>query len=212
MKGGRAKVIGLAGGVAAGKSLVAGFLRELGAVVIDADRLGHEALENSDVKRALRERWGDAVFDADGRVDRRRLGAVVFQDEESRAFLNALVHPGIRRRMSEELDRTLAQGRARVIALDAALLFEAGLETWCDATVFVDAPLAAREARARRQRRWDAAELTRRESAQTPPEEKRRRATFIVDNSAGPEATRRQVADLYSRLVAADTASEAGPK
>ena len=208
MTSNRPVVLGLAGGVAAGKSVVAEMLRALGAVVVDADRLGHAVLEEEDVKKRLRDRWGDRVFDADERVNRRRLGAIVFADEESRRFLNGLVHPRIRERMRESVKAAAADG-AELIVLDAALLFESGLERWCDATVFVDAPRDVRRRRARGERGWTPDEVDRREAAQTPPDEKRRQATYILDNSGDLEQTRRDVAELRERVLTRGPAGSA---
>ena len=100
------KILGLLGGVASGKSLVARQLAELGAVVLDADRAGHEALRLPAIEEAARGRWGDAVFGSDGHIDRSRLARIVFapppDGPRERKFLEALTHPEIGRRLAAQ--------------------------------------------------------------------------------------------------------------
>ena len=194
-------VLGLAGGVASGKSTVAAMFRELGAGVVDADRLGHEALRDEDVKAGLRERWGEEALTAEGEVDRARVAQMVFADEAARRFLNELVHPRIRQRIRRDIENLSREG-ARLIVLDAALLFEGGLESWCDAVAFVRAAKDERSKRAHRDRAWDAGEVARREAAQMDPEEKLRRSDEVIDNGGDLERTRSQVRDIYERMAA----------
>ena len=195
------KVVGLVGGVAAGKSTVAAMLAETGAAVVDADRLGHEVLEDAEVREALRARWGDVVFDAQERVDRRQVAEIVFGDDEARQFLNGLVHPRIRRRMRQQMDALCGRSDVKLIVLDAVLLIEAGLNDWCDAVVFVEADRKQRDARARDARGWTARERDVREAAQMPPERKRSMSDFVINNDGTEDETRRQVCKLYRELT-----------
>ena len=102
------KILGLLGGVASGKSLVARQLAELGAVVLDADRAGHEALRLPSVEEAARRRWGDAVFGPDGHIDRSRLAKIVFapppDGPKERKYLEKLTHPEIGRRLAAQAE------------------------------------------------------------------------------------------------------------
>src|SRR3954470_105279 len=114
------KIIGLVGGVASGKSLVAQMLVELGAVHLDADRAGHAVLaEDDEVRQALVDRWGNAILDTDGRVDRRAIAKQVFDKSSvgtvNRKFLEDLLHPRIRQRLNIERDTAMSQGRAAII-------------------------------------------------------------------------------------------------
>ena len=195
------KVVGLVGGVAAGKSTVAAMLAETGAAVVDADRLGHEVLEDAEVREALRARWGDVVFDAQERVDRRQVAEIVFGDDEARQFLNGLVHPRIRRRMRQQMDALCGRSDVKLIVLDAVLLIEAGLNDWCDAVVIVEADRKQRDARARDARGWTAQERDVREAAQMPPERKRSMSDFVINNDGTEDETRRQVCKLYRELT-----------
>ncbi len=198
------KTIGLIGGVASGKSRVAQMLAELGAGILDADRAGHAVLvEDAEVQAALRRRWGDSVFSADGSVNRAAIGKRVFatgsQGEEDRFFLEELLHPRIRRRLEEERDQFAAQGRVAVV-LDAPLLLEAGWgKSLCDTVIFVEAPPEVRLARART-RGWSDAEFTRREAAQWPVEEKRRYADTIIQNAGSENELRQAVKQFWNKL------------
>ena len=211
MRGERTKVVGMAGGVASGKSAVASLFGELGAKIIDADMLGHEALKDPDVKQALRERWGPEILDPRGEVDRGSVARIVFDDEAAREFLTDLVHPRIRQRIRARMDGWRQDPDAPLVVLDAPLVFEGELEEWCDLVVFVDAGRHVREGRARRRLGWDAAEMTRRESAQMSPDEKKRRSDVVIDNGGSLEQTRRQVKALFDRLVPGVQEADGGP-
>ncbi|MEA3342093.1 MAG: dephospho-CoA kinase, partial [Chloroflexota bacterium] len=117
-------IIGIVGGVAGGKSLVAGQLRELGAVVLEADAIGHEVLREQRTEAAARRRWGDEIFGPDGRIDRRRLARIVFapppQGPKERKYLEELTHPQICRSIERRL-RELAGGGQKLVVLDAPL-------------------------------------------------------------------------------------------
>ena len=193
------KTIGLVGGVASGKSRVAQMLVDLGAGLVDADRAGHAVLaEDADVQQALRERWGDAVFAADGSVDRRAVARLVFGEgkaaETERRFLEGLVHPQIGMRLAADRDRLVAEGK-QVVVVDAALLFEANWRPICDVVLFVDTPRNVRLERARK-RGWSEADFAWREAAQWPVEKKRRHADAVISN-AGTEAELRVSVDEF---------------
>jgi dephospho-CoA kinase len=199
------KTIGLVGGVASGKSRVAQMLVELGAGLLDADRAGHAVLaEDADVRDALRQRWGDAVFGADGAVDRAAVARCVFGEgpsaEADRRFLEGLSHPRIGERLAAQRDRLAAEGQ-RVAVLDAALVFEANWRPMCDVVLFVDAPREVRLERARR-RGWTDGEFARREAAQWSVEEKRRHADATVSNAGSEVALRQAVQEFWNRHVA----------
>jgi dephospho-CoA kinase len=197
-------VLGIVGGIASGKSLVSRRLGELGAEVLDADRIGHEVLFDPEVKRAIRGRWGDDVFDADGQVDRRQLAEVVFaglpDNREELKYLEQVTHPRIRQRLHETMDRMARTGASSLLVLDAALLLEAGWDGYCDKILFVETPRCIRLQRARR-RGWTEAGFEAREAAQASAESKRMRADIVIDNSSTPEHTYEQLETLWRRLA-----------
>lgn len=208
-------VIGITGGIGAGKSTVAAAFAAEGCFVCDSDALGAQALQDPAVITQLRAWWGDRIFDADGRVDRSRLAHVVFASPESRGAgsvderphtterkrLESLVHPWIEARRAELFAAPPAGTKALVI--DAPLLLEAGLDAQCDAIVFVDTPLEARRARVLAGRKWDSAEHSRREAAQWPLDRKRSCADHVLHNDDGSDALRAQVRQVLGAVLAA---------
>jgi len=196
-------VIGLLGGVASGKSLVARQLAALGAGVLDADQAAHEALNIPRIEDSVRKRWGERVFGADGRVDRSQLARIVFADPpegpRERQFLEQLTHPAIGRKLAKEAERLAASGSPAAV-LDAPLLLEAGWDRLCSRLVFVDAPRELRLVRASA-RGWSEREFLAREAAQQSLDCKRRRADMVVDNTGPPEQTRAQVERFWHSLV-----------
>lgn len=198
----RPPVIGLLGGVASGKSFVADQLKELGAVVLDADRTGHEVLREPEVKAALRQRWGDKIFGAPGEIDRPAVGRIVFANSPEAArelqFLELITHPRITERLRQQMAEAAAAG-APAIVLDAAVMLKAGWDRLCDAVWFVDAPRAVRIERAA-QRGWGEKQFAAREAAQEPLEQKRGVATAVIDNSGPPDQTADQIKALWRQL------------
>jgi len=192
--------LGLTGGIASGKSAVAGMLRELGFPVLDADALAHRLMEPGQPAHdeVLRE-FGAEIAGADGRIDRGNLAAVVFADRGKLERLNGIVHP----RVLEEMQRQFAEWESRdtlgAAFVEAALIIEAGYHklldgvvvTWCKPEQQLERLLA---------RGFSAEEARRRIAAQMPVEEKLRYATERIDCSGTLEETRKQVAALAAKL------------
>jgi dephospho-CoA kinase len=197
------KLIGLLGGVASGKSTVAELFRQLGAEVLDADRIGHEVLRMPAVRAAVGGRWGKDVIGSDGEVDRPALAKIVFapapDGPRELAELERITHPEIRRRLKAEIDEMARRGTI-VAILDAPVMLKAGWNELCNALVFVDSPADQRLARAVA-RGWSPAEFARREASQEPVEEKRRLADFVLDNSHDVSYIQSQVERCWQRLL-----------
>ncbi len=197
------RIVGLLGGIASGKSLVAGQLVALGAGLLDADAAGHDVLLRPEVREAVRRRWGNGVFDATGRVVRPALAKLVFADTpEARAdlaHLEQITHPLIGEVLRERAI-AMADLGTPLIVLDAPVMLKAGWDTLCDHLIFVDAPVEVRRERAR-SRGWSDAEFAAREARQEPVEEKRRLADFVVDNSGSAGGTNLQITRLWPSLV-----------
>lgn len=194
-------IIGLTGGIGSGKSTVAGFLRNLGAAVIDADQLNHEELDSPEVLQQLRLWWGAEVVGPDGRADREVIRRIVGGDAAQRRRLEDLVHPRIDRRRRELADQYQIDPSVRAIVLDAPLLHEVGLDRKCDCLVFVDADRAVRLDRVR-SRGWSPQDLERFEKSQLPLDTKRDRADYRVVNNSDIADLRRQVEDVFARILA----------
>ena len=195
------QTFGLTGGIASGKSTVARMFEELGAKIIDADRVGHELLRAPlPAYREIVARFGKDVLDATAEIDRQRLGALVFTDREKLRQLNAILHPRIIERVDELAAQYCAQHPRALVFVDAALIYEAGiadrfsriLVAWCWPEQQVERlmrkPGVSRE------------EAEQRITAQMPAEEKRHRADYVIDCSGTKEDTRRQVKALYPEL------------
>jgi dephospho-CoA kinase len=191
-------VIGLVGGIGSGKSSVAAEFARHGAAVISGDELGHRALLRPEVRTQVVERFGPDVLGSHGEIDRRKLGALVFGDSDELRALEAIVHPWIERGIREQIAAVQVDPARRFVVLDAAILLEAGWNSFCDRIVYVDAPPELRLARLAQQRGWSAKEVQARTRAQLPLKEKQSRADATIDNSTTPEDLARQVAQLLS--------------
>jgi len=197
----RKPVIGLAGGIGAGKSAVAGAFAQLGCLVVDSDALGREALTDPVIRHTLVGWWGQRILGSDGEVDRGKVAQIVFADPEQRQRLEGLTHPWIESKRKEQF---AAADRSTVaFVIDAPLLFEAGIDDECDAIVFVDAPRAERVRRVRAHRGWSESELFRRESSQLSLDEKRKRADYVIENTGDLSALAEKVRLVLERILAA---------
>ena len=194
-------VIGIAGGIASGKSLVADILAELGAGVIHADDLNHEVLHSDQVRRQIQKWWGQDTYDERGVLDRRRLAEIVFNDPAKRKRLEGLTHPRVNELRDQRRNEMETDGHTHAIVLDIPLLFEVGQDGLCDQVIFVEVDENARIQRASEQRGWDAAELRRRENLQTPLDIKRKRSDHIVENNSDINTLRERVASVYHQIV-----------
>jgi dephospho-CoA kinase len=194
-------VIGLTGNIAVGKSTVAAMLAELGAWVLDADKLAHELMSpGTEVHRQIRERFGRQVLSSPGdpqsAIDRRALGAIVFRDPEALRDLEEIVHPAV---IAETL-RRLSACTADVAVIEAIKLLEAGMHRYCDAVWVVTASRAQQMERLMRTRGLTEAEAALRIDAQPSQGIKIAHADVIIDNSAGIESTRAQVIAAWQHI------------
>lgn len=195
------RVICLTGGLASGKSTAARFLREQGAHVIDADLLGHRSYEpGSPAHAQVVAAFGEDVLAADGRIDRKALGAKVFGRPDQLKKLTDIVWPAIRALAGEEIERVRAAGTARVIVLEAAVLFEAGWqdlgdEVWVN---IVDREVAI--ARAMQRDGIPREAIERRLDAQLPNAERIARADVVLDNNGSQEELLAQLRRQWQRV------------
>ncbi len=190
----REPVIGLTGLPCTGKGEAAAVLASCGAHVIYADRVGHEVLEETDIKAKVRTRFGRAVLTSAGTVDRAALGRIVFADPQALADLEAIVHPRLRDRIRAEA-ADLRQ--AKPVAVDAALLVPLGLAEMCDSIVLIESPDALRRQRAI-ERGWTEEDRQRREArVRQGLDAARRDADFVVQNDSSLEHLQRELAQFW---------------
>jgi dephospho-CoA kinase len=198
-------VIGIVGGIGSGKSSVARWVaaRHQDVSLVNGDEIGHEVLTEAAVRDAIRKRFGEPVFNADGQINRAALGQIVFgssrEQRSARDDLERIVHPRIREKITQRIAESAAAGQ-RAVLLDAAVLFEAGWNDLCHAVVFVDVPRAERYGRLRELRGWDDAETERRESSQASLDAKQSQSQFTVDNSRSVEIAGRQLEAILLKM------------
>jgi dephospho-CoA kinase len=193
-------VLGLIGGIGAGKSTVAMALARHGGRLVAADPIGHEALEQPDLRARILDVWGGRdILTPQGTIDRKKLGRIVFPSPVERSRLEHLVHPYIEERIREEVAKAQADPAARFVILDAAIMLEARWADVCDKLIYVDAPRDIRLVRVRTQRGWTDRDLANREAVQMPTDKKKERADAVIDNGGPPEATTAQVAELVKK-------------
>ncbi len=194
--------VGLTGGLASGKSTVAGYFRELGAFHVDADRLAHELIApGGSAERDVISRFGGGILGPDGSIDRKALAAVVFSDPQALAHLNALVHPKVRKEIAQRIaDQEAGASPAEVALVDAALLVESGIHRDLDALVVVACPEPVQIARAVARGGLTEAEARARVAAQAPLAAKLAVADHVIDNGASLDQTKRQVLGVWEAL------------
>ncbi|HWP67188.1 MAG TPA: dephospho-CoA kinase [Candidatus Limnocylindria bacterium] len=192
--------IGLTGGIGSGKSTVAAMLAELGALVIDADRVGHEIyLPGTEGFRRVRDAFGPGVVAPDGTIDRKALGARVFADPAELARLNALLHPLIGAAIRERLAAARAARPDVPVVVEAAIMLEAGWRFFDQLWVVVVSPEVA-VARVMASRGLERAEVERRIAAQLSNEERRRQADVVIENDGSLDELRAQVKAAWRAL------------
>ena len=195
------KTLGITGGIGSGKTTVCRMLEVLGARVFYADVEAKRLMQEDPAVRAeIREAFGEASYDAEGRLDRAYLAARVFGDEEAVARINGIVHPRVfaafeRARRQAERDGTA------LLVKEAALLYEAGGARHLDAVAVVDAPAAERIRRVTERDRVTADQVAARMGHQLPPEALRRRADYVLENDGSLDDLRRQVEALYRDVL-----------
>jgi dephospho-CoA kinase len=195
------RVVGLTGGIASGKSTVSNLLRQLGAVVIDADRIARRVVEPD--RRAWKRivgRFGPEILLPDRTLDRKGLAERIFRSAPERRFLNRVTHPPIYWEILKSLARHWWM-KTPLVVVDAALLFETPLRLFLKPIVVVYADADTQLERLVRRDGIDREEAMRKIRAQMPLEEKKKLADYVIDNSGSLERTAEQVHDLWRRLA-----------
>lgn len=194
------RVLGLTGGIGTGKSLVAGMIREAGIPVVDADRISREVLEPGTPAHAeVVGRFGPEIVDPSGRIDRKRLGGIVFSDPERRALLESIVLPRIRAGIDEALARLDSEGCPAAF-VEAAMILENRREGFFESILCVWCDLPTQLRRIMERDGVSREEAMRRISSQMDASEKARRSDRVIDNSGAPGETRARVEELLAEL------------
>ena len=192
-------LVGLTGGIAAGKSTVSATLAELGAEIVDADLIARQVVMPGErAWHKIREHFGPGVFRPDGQVDREKLAEIVFADKAKLTVLNEITHPDIFARVAERLER--CSGREVVVVLDAALLIETGLADRVDVVVVVDAGDEEEQVRRLVASGMGERDARARIAAQMPAEQRLARADLVVHNTGTLEELTAQVEEVWDEL------------
>lgn len=196
------KVIGLTGGIGSGKSTVAGFLSGLGAAVIDLDKVGHEVIRpgGQAFERVVRE-FGEDILNADGDIDRARLGNIVFRNPQALARLNRIVHPAIDKVVEKRVGEYRRQG-AKAVVLEAAAILEAGRAAQVDEIWVTVAPEATVLKRLSERSGYSEAESRARLRSQLPAEERIEHADVVIATDCGLDELKARVRKEWDRLMA----------
>jgi len=194
------KVIGLTGGIGSGKSKVSQFMAELGAVVLNADEVGHEAFRpDTEIWRKVVTAFGRQIVTPDGNIDRKKLGNIVFGNPESLSRLNQIMHPRMYDIVKARLKEYRQQG-TRVVVLEAPLLLEAGWTPLVDEVWVTTAPEATVLKRLEERSGMSQAESLTRIRSQLPAAERVRRADVVLNTDCDLDELKSKVKELWQRL------------
>ncbi len=194
------KIIGLTGGFGSGKSTVARFLAELGAVVIDADKVGHEAFETgTETWQEVVAAFGRGIIGTDGAVDRQKLGAIVFRNPEARARLNQIMHPRIHERVKARIAEYKKKG-VEIVVVEAPLLLEVGWKPMVDEVWTTSAPEKTVLRRLREQKGLSEAQSLARIRAQITDEKRTSQADVVIDTDCTLDELKGKVEALWRKL------------
>lgn len=194
-------VIGVAGGIASGKSTVARVFERLGARVLDADAIGHDLLRTDRLRGAIRETFGEDVLTEEGEVDRQALGRVVFGDEGARQRLNRLVRPAIRAEIRRRTGELRGEGYDGVVVVDAPLLVDTGPTDLADKVILVTAPASTRKERIILRSGLTGREAEQRIAAQVSDAKQARWADFVLENNGTEEELAEEAEALWERIL-----------
>ncbi len=194
-------LVGLTGGIGSGKSLVAFFFRELGAYIIDADKLGRDLVQPGQI--ALQEiisNFGVAILDCNGNLDRKKLANIVFNNSEQKSVLEDILHPKIFKMEQEQYLKIVSKNASALVMIDAALLIESGNYKHVDKVVVVRSSRDSQIQRILNRESFTLEEATARVNNQMSLEEKIKYADFILDNNSHEDDLRNKVIELHLKL------------
>ncbi len=194
-------VIGLTGGIGTGKTEVSSLLEQLGATVINADQVGHEAYTpHSEAWKEVVNAFGDGILQETGEIDRRKLGSIVFADPDKLATLNGIMHPRMASIVREKLGILEKQG-AKVAVVEAAVLFEAGWDALVGEVWTTESAVDVVVARLQQRNGFAPEEIRKRIASQMSSEERARRASEVILNDGELEDLETAVREVWKRRV-----------
>ena len=196
-------IVGLTGGIASGKSLVTRVLRDLGAHVIDADKIVHDLLvPGQDACREVLAHFGKDIQLPDGSIDRRKLGDIIFSHPEERVWLNQCIHPRVFKAYQTQVHYLKERRPHAIVIMDAALLIETGYHKHMDKLIVVYASQQDQVKRLMERERFTLEQAMARISSQMPLDEKRTYADIVIENTGTREEAEQQTREIFAKLKA----------
>ena len=194
-------IVGLTGGIASGKSLVTRVLRDLGAHIIDADKIVHDLLSpGEDACNKVIAHFGVSIQLPDGSIDRRKLGDIIFNHPDERAWLNQCIHPRVFQAYQTQVHHLRERQPDAIVIMDAALLIETGYHKKMDKLIVVYAGQKDQVKRLMERDRFSLEQALARISSQMPLDEKRTYADYVIDNTGTREASEQQTREVFEKL------------
>jgi dephospho-CoA kinase len=194
-------IAGLTGGIATGKSTVTAFLRQAGAIIIDADKIAHDVVRRGlPAWRSIVKNFGRNILRKNGEIDREKLGRIIFHDESRKEELNRIVHPFVFEGMEDQMEEIQRIDPGAVVIQDIPLLFESGMHRRLPRIIVVYVPEPLQYDRLMKRNRLSEAEATARIRSQIPIEEKKKRADILIDNSGTLDQTKARSLEVYEML------------
>jgi dephospho-CoA kinase len=196
------KVVAVTGGIGSGQSTVCQIFQNLGCKIIDVDVKAKQIIQkDNSLKNELKKAFGDEIFFKDGSLNRKHLAHLAFRDEAKTLELNKIIHPRMVAEVVEEMETARFSQRYPLIIVDAALVFEISIEKMFDAVIVVYAKLNTRLKRVMERDGLKRAEVLDRVRRQIPLEDKKAWAEFVIDNNGGVEDLKKQVEQIYEKLM-----------
>jgi len=194
-------IVGLTGGIATGKSIVAKMFKEAGAVIVDADLIAREVVEKgTPTWKKVRDEFGDEILLDDQEIDRDKLGDIIFNNPEKKEMLNSIVHPAVFQKIGERIKKIEQDAPDAVVILDVPLLIESGMQDGFSDVVLVYITEEMQVKRLMGRDGLSEKDAFARIRSQMSIAEKKDMVDIVIDNSEGLENTRRQVMEVYTRL------------
>lgn len=194
------KIIGLVGGIGSGKSTISKIFTNLGAELIDADKMCHNLLSIKSTKDKIVEIWPDAINNDNNTIDRKKLAAIVFSKPEKIKLLNNILHPIVTKQIKERIEEL--KNKKKIIIIDAALLLEeTALASLCDTIIFIETETKIRKKRCMDNRYWNEGEIERRERFQISLKKKMQQAHFVINNNGSLTDTIKQTNNIWNNFL-----------
>jgi len=195
-------IVALTGGIASGKSIIAGVLDNLGCYVYYADKISHELMTpKKQAWKKIVDHFGDKILNKDKTINRAKLGSIVYTDAKKRQFLNELIHPLVFKKRKETINNLKKEGRYKIFVSEAALTIEAGLADFYDKIIMVYCQKEVQIKRLMQRDHINQKEALKKIKSQMEPEEKLKFADYIIDSSGLIESTVEQTEQVFRNLM-----------